>query len=102
MKPLLLVSASSLLKLPEVIHQILQALRMFCKGCYQISMVLAILMDKRKRLEYNTSTSSQGRSLGTRLTIRVDAFNFENGGKISVFKKNIRIRVDGALFTESD
>ena len=50
MKPLLLASASSLLKLPEVIHQILQALRMLCKGCYQISMVLAISYGQAKTI----------------------------------------------------
>ena len=57
-------------------------------------------MDKRKRLEYNTSTSSPGRfslapkpgerALGTRLTVNRcgPAYNFENGEK-SPFSKKI-------------
>ena len=48
LKPLLLTSPSSLLKLPKVIYQILQALRMLCKGCYQISMVLAFSYGQAK------------------------------------------------------
>ena len=55
-------------------------------------------MDKRKRLKYNTSTSSPGRfslapkpgksALGMRLTIRVDAYNLKTE-KESLFSKKI-------------
>ena len=34
--------------------QTLQALRMLCKGCYHISIVVAFRMDRRKRFEYVT------------------------------------------------
>ena len=49
--PFLLPSPSSLLKLPKVIYQILQALRMLCKGCYQISMVLAFSYGQAKTIK---------------------------------------------------
>ena len=55
--------------------QILQALRMLCKGCYHISIVVAFRMDGRKRFECATCG---------------DAFSFFYGKrrrKISVFKK---------------
>ena len=65
--------------------QMLQALRMLCKGCYHISIVVAFRMDGRKRFECATC----GHAFLSFMA---------NGGKKSPFSKNIRIHVDGLAF----
>ena len=57
---------------------------MLCKGCYQISMVLAFSYGQAKTIKRQYVNLV---SLGTRLTIRVDAYNLKTEKKSPFSKK---------------
>ena len=75
----------------HIIHHILLALRMPCKGCHRISIVLALSCGRTKTIQI--------RYAWTRIFLLSFFSFFENGPKTFVFK-TIRIRVD-RLGTES-